>query len=283
MAGFQINNYKIPNNIKSTVSENLANEIKGQFVKDRENRFQLFLLSSGIRQKYLDKKTNKYTDEFHKWYTTYGLSDFFGSTSNFTKYAGCGEVVNYVANKTSDPEKYLKQLPISVGALYEISIILKMSEEIFATCLQFTVTRKTLTEEKHDWKTVKPPLINSQATELKVRTWRRKWDNPPPAKQKRTDKRTMPFITIKCSGELYDFDKKTGDKTGCLDLVDVENFLKVIQKHFDDSNMTQFKVEDNLDLLTEGYIKRRDANDPAKKILKKKSVKKTVKTKSVKT
>jgi len=282
MAGFQTGNYKIPSSSKSTVSENLANEIKTQFVNDRENRFQLFLLSSGIRRKYLDKKTNKYSDEFQNWYLKYGLSDFFGSTSNFTKYAGCGEVVNYVATKTSNPEKYLKQLPVSVGALYEISIILKMNKDIFAICLQFTVTRKTLAEEKHDWKTVKPPLINPQATELKVRTWRRKWETPPPEKQKRTDKRTMPFITIKCSGELYDFDKKTGDKTGCLDLEQVEKLLKLVQKHFDTSNMKQFKIENNLDQLTEGYIKRRDANDPANKIPKKKSVKKTAKTKSVK-
>ena len=32
----------------------------------------------------------------------------------------------------------------------------------------------------------------------------------------------LKFITITVNGELWDFDKKTGDKTGCVDLNDVE-------------------------------------------------------------
>ena len=41
--------YEIPTGKRVTISENLEDEIRSRFEKDRENKFQLFLLSSGIR------------------------------------------------------------------------------------------------------------------------------------------------------------------------------------------------------------------------------------------
>ena len=38
------------------------------------------------------------------------LNEYYGSLSNFTKYCGCGEVVNWVGTKSDEPQKYLKQL-----------------------------------------------------------------------------------------------------------------------------------------------------------------------------
>lgn len=272
--------YKIPTGDRVTISESLVNEIKTRFQQDRENRFQLFLLSSGIRNKYLNKKTRTYNPEFLEWYTENGMKDLFGSIPNFTKYSGCGDVVNYVGTKTSDPEKYLKKLPLSVGSLYEISQILK-DKELFNICLQFTPTRKSIDEPKWEWVTKKPSLINPNRTELEIRTWRRKWDNPPPPKLKRTDKRTLPFVTITCSGELFDFDKKTGDKLGVLDLDEVENFLEKLNKFFEkeNTNQLQFRLDDNMDYLTEGYYKRKERTDPGRNIIEGKTKKKKQKYK----
>ena len=141
--------YRIPTGKRVTISDALTNEIKDMFDQDKDNfervktnRFQLFLLSSGIRNKYLDKKTKTYPEEFTKWYKSSGMEKLFGSVPNFTKYCGCGDVVNYVGTQTSDPEKYLKKLPHSVGSLYEISMILKMGERLFKMCLHYTPTRK---------------------------------------------------------------------------------------------------------------------------------------------
>lgn len=185
--------YKIPGDNRISLSKDLEKEIKERFKNDRENKFQIFLICSGIRRKYLDTKKNSYKPVFEEWYRESGMNDVFGSLPNFTKYAGCGEVVNYVGTKTSNPEKYLLKLPLSVGTLYEISKLLKQDEDLFNVLLHYTPKRKNITDEKHEWVTKRPPLINPKITEEKVRLWKMKWDNPPPPKQKRTDKRTLKF------------------------------------------------------------------------------------------
>jgi len=263
--------YKVWGSNRISLTGEMEQEIKTRFKNDRENKFQIFLICSGIRRKYLDTKTNSYKPEFQKWYNETGMDDVFGSLSNFTKYSSCGEVVNYVGTKTSNPEKYLKQLPLTVGTLYEIFQVLKKDKDLFNILLHYTPTRKSISDPKHEWVTKKPPLINPNITEIKVRTWRMKFDNPPPPKQKRTDKRTLPFINITCNGELWDFDKKTGDKIGCLDLDEVETFFKLVSKLFNDENKEKFKIEGNLDYLINGYYRGKERYDPSKNILKGKS------------
>jgi len=61
-------NYGIPGSNRVTLGNELVQEIRQRFEDHRENRFQLYLLSSGIRRKYLDKKSGNYTDEFQSWY-----------------------------------------------------------------------------------------------------------------------------------------------------------------------------------------------------------------------
>ena len=241
-------------------------EIKDRFQLDRENRFQLFLLSSGLRNKYLDKKTKNYSKEFQKWYEEKGMKDLYGSLSNFTKYCSCGDVVSYVGTKTNDPQKYLNQLPLSVGSLYELSMILKEDKDLFKILLHFTPKRKSIDEPKYDWVTKRPPLINKNSTEQKIRSWRQNWNNPPPPKQKRTDKRTLKFVTITVNGELFDFDKTNGDKIGCVDLDEVENFLTKLRELIDETNDQKFKIVDEMEYLTDGYYKRKDQYDITKNI-----------------
>tara|TARA_B100000085_G_scaffold73843_1_gene66336 strand:- start:1393 stop:2277 length:885 start_codon:yes stop_codon:yes gene_type:complete len=263
---FKKSNYSFRGHNQIVLDDDLESEIKKRFDDDRENRFQLFLLSSSIRRKYLDKETKKYTKEFESWYKKKNLEDYYGSLSNFTKYCGCGDVVNYVGTKTSDPQKYLKQLPLSVGSLYELSMILKKDKELFNVLLHFTPKRKSVDEPKFEWVTKRPPLIRKNQTEKGVRDWRQKWDNPPPPKQKRTDKRTLRFVTITVNGELFDFNKQNGDKIGCVDLDDVENFLTKLRKLINEENEQQFLITDEMDYLTEGYYKRKEQYDVTKNI-----------------
>jgi len=264
---FSSADYRIPGDNQITLSKELEADLRNRFKKDRDNRFHIYLIASGIRRKYLDEATGAYSPEFQKWYKSAKMAELFGSLQNFTKYAMSGEVVNHVGTKTSNPEKYLQNLPLVVGSLYELSMILKQDEDLFNVCLHFTPRRKTIDEPKHEWKTTKPALITPSATEQKIRAWRQQWNNPPPPKVKRTDKRTLPFITITCSGELLDFDRKTGDKIGCLDLDQVEAFLAVIRQNFGEGNALQFKIEDHMDYLTKAYYSRKDYYDPAKNIL----------------
>ena len=258
--------YKIWGSNRVSLSDEMEREIKDRFQKDRENRFQLFLLSSGLRNKYLDKKTNKYSDEFEKWFKSRGIENLYGSLSNFTKYCSCGDVVSYVGNKTNDPQKYLNQLPLSVGALYELSIVLKKDKDVFNILLHYTPKRKTVDEPKYQWITKRPSLIRPRVTEIEIRSWRQKWDNPPPPKQRRTDKRTLKFITITVNGELFDFDRRNGDKVGCVDLSDVEDFLTKIRSLINEDNQQKFKIVDEMDYLTEGYYRRKEQFDVTKNI-----------------
>lgn len=258
--------YKIWGSNRVSLSDEMEREIKDRFQKDRENRFQLFLLSSGLRNKYLDKKTNKYSDEFEKWFKSRGIENLYGSLSNFTKYCSCGDVVSYVGNKTNDPQKYLNQLPLSVGALYELSMVLKKDKDVFNILLHYTPKRKTVDEPKYQWITKRPSLIRPRVTEIEIRSWRQKWDNPPPPKQRRTDKRTLKFITITVNGELFDFDRRNGDKVGCVDLSDVEDFLTKIRSLINEDNQQKFKIVDEMDYLTEGYYRRKEQFDVTKNI-----------------
>jgi len=253
---------------KLELNKELVKELRDKFETERKSKFGIFILSSSIRNKYLDKKTNSYNKQFEDWFKSNKLNELYGSLPNFTKYCGCGEVVNYIGTKTHDPETYLKQLPLSVGALYELSMILKKDKELFEMLLHFTPSRKSVDEPKVQWKTTRKPLITNTSTELGIRTWRQKFDNPPPPKVKRTDKRTLKFITITVNGELWDFDKKTGDKKGCVDLHEVEEFLQKVNGLIDDSNTMKFKVVDELDYLTQGYYRDKNRVDPTRNIKK---------------
>lgn len=283
--------YRIPGHNQVALTEQLAQRLQTFVAKDRENRFQLCLLAGGIRNAYLDKKTKKYTDEFSRWYKKNKLDGLFGSLANFTKYALSGEVIAYVATKTSDPEKYLKQLPSSVGALYEIAAVDTESgkkilgdHETAILCLNHRPSRTSRSQPKHEWgyaagKTV----IHQHATEAEIHQWKRNWFNPPPPKPKRRlDDRVLVLATIKVNGALFDFDKKTGDKVGVVDLPEVEALMDAIQKLFTASNQKQFLFESQLEHLSEGYYSRKDKADPARKIIDAAAAKKKPKRKPLK-
>ena len=254
--------YQIPGDNAITLSDELAREIKSRFQKDRDNRFKLFLLSHGIRQKYLDPITNEYPKEFHEWYEASGVSKLFGKLSNFSKYAAAGEVIEYVATKTRMPDEELAKLPVSLRALYEISLILKLDEEVFKACLHFTPTRKTLDAPKHEWKTKDTdPLIHPEASSLELASWRKRWETP--IKQKEEDKfrRNVKLLTVSVSQDLFAFDES--GKTGVVDMEQVQDLLTQIQALFSKSNEKQFKLETQIERITEKYASEKEKADPA--------------------
>ena len=263
---FKKSDYSFRGDNRITLTDDLVNEIRDQFINDRNNRFQIFILSSSIRRKYLDKKTKKYKKEFEDWYKKNKLDEYYGSLSNFTKYCGCGDVVNWIGTKSDDPQKFLQQLPLSVGSLYELSMVLKKDKDLFELLLYYTPKRTSIDEPKVQWITKRPPLINNSSTEQKIRMWRQNFENPPPPKQKRTDKRSLKFLTIEVNGELFDFDKKNGDKIGCVDLDEVEEFMSKVRSLINETNTMKFKVTDEMEYLTDGYYKRKDQYDVTKNI-----------------
>jgi hypothetical protein len=263
-------NYQIPGHNQVSLTDELANEIRERFARDRDNRFRLFLIAAGLRNRYLDKKTKSYVKEFDTWYKREKFQDYFGTLANFTKYASAGDVVAYISETYGDETpKFLKQIPTSVGAMYEASQILTYDNDLMNLCLRFTVKRTSVDQPKDQWVSKKPALLNPHATEAQIRTWRRNWLNPPPPRQKRTDKRTLLLATVTVSGELFDFNRKTGDKIGCVDLPEVEELLNRLRTLFPNPDDPRFKITDNIDVLTTGYYKRKDYYDPANAILNK--------------
>lgn len=254
--------YKMPGDNVITLSDELAREIKSRFQKDRDNRFKLFLLSYGIRQKYLDPVTNDYSSEFHDWYANSGVSDLFGKLSNFTKYASAGEVVKYVATQTRNPADDLARLPVSLRALYEASLILKLDEDVFKTCLRFTPSRKSLDAPKHEWKTKNTePLIRPDTSSLELAAWRKRWLEPETHKEEDKFRRNVKLLTVSVSDDIFSFD--AGGKTGVVDMEQVQNLLSQIQALFTKSNEKQFKLETQIERIAEKYASEKEKADPA--------------------
>ena len=191
----------------------LADQLVDHMIADKQNRFSSYVLAAGIRKAHRDKKTDIYSDEFHHWYDENELDQVFGDAPNFSKFASAGDVVAHVS-KMDDAERYMKQLPVSKGALYACSFILQPRKKPrakyeleFKRCLMMHPTRKSVDEPQHEWGNKgKTPVIHPRATELEIRQWLRNWENPPPPKPKRDKlKRDQPLATIMFSGSLYDF------------------------------------------------------------------------------
>lgn len=259
----EANAYQLPGDNVVTLSDELTNEIKLRFKRDRDNRFKLFLLSQGIRQKYLDPISNEYSKEFHDWYANSGVAELFGKLPNFTRYAAAGEAIEFVANQTSNPKKYLAQLPTSMNALYEISQIIRLDTEAFKVCLHFTPTRKSLSAPKLDWKTKNTsPLIQPGVTAKDLAAWRKRWEEPETHNEEDKYRRNVKLLTISVSEDIYGFDD-VGNKTGVIDMEHVQNLVSQIETLFSKNTEKQFKLETQLDRIKEKYEAEREKRDPA--------------------
>ncbi|MEI6417197.1 MAG: hypothetical protein WCO92_05700 [Verrucomicrobiota bacterium] len=91
--------YQIPDIKDLELVEGLTARLKDLWGEARENSYQIYLYAAGLRNRYLDKKTNKYSDDFLQWYEAKELTKLFGKISSFTKYASAGDVVNYIGQQ----------------------------------------------------------------------------------------------------------------------------------------------------------------------------------------
>ena len=255
--------YQLPGHNAVTLSDELTKEIRLRFKRDRDNRFKLFLLSQGIRQRYLDPVSNEYPPEFHDWYANSGVAELFGKLPNFTRYAAAGEAIDYVAKETAKPKKYLAQLPTSMNALYEVAQIIKLDAEAFTVCLHFTPSRKTLDAPKHEWRTKNTsPLIQPSTTAKELSAWRKRWEEPEQNKEEDKYRRNVNLLTVSISEDIFGFDD-VGNKTGIVDMEHVQSLLGQIEALFSKSNEKQFKLDTKIDRIKEKYQNERDKRDPS--------------------
>ena len=248
-----------------SLSASLVKQIKRHFKKDRDNRFELFLLSHAIREKYLDQVTGDYSDEFKHFYKQHDLTEVYGSLANFTKYASAGSVIEYVKSNTSNPAKYLSQLPVGTNALYEISLIIKLDQEAFKACWHMTPRRKTKDAKKHEWiSSGTSPLITPHVTVNELSSWRKQWEEPEQAKADEDKyKRKVKLLTLSISEDIFKFDA-VGNKVGAVDLDEVMALLEQVQALLNKDNEPKFRLDSQLDKIQERYSAAKEKNDPNK-------------------
>ena len=245
-----------------TLSNALAQKIKRHFKKDKDNRFELFLLSHAIREKYLDKKSNEYSVDFIDFYEQYKLEEVYGTLANFTKYAAAGSVIEYV-KKTRNSEQNLNKLPVGANTLYEISLIIKLDEEALRACWHFTPRRKSKTAKKHEWITSgTKPLIRPDVTVREISAWRKAWEEPEKEKAEQ-DKyhRNVKLLTLSISEDIFKFDA-VGNKEGVVDLEEVLSLLGKVQALLNKDNEKQFRLESQIERIQERYAAAKEKNDP---------------------
>ena len=279
----EVSDFVIPGANAMTLGAELAASIKERFSKDRDNRFQIYTTAAGLRKQHLDPATKAYSNEFVAWYDRNGMKKLFGEMSaSFSRYAAAGELVDWVATYQDPietethkehgkllPENYLQDcrlkrlemLPVGRSALYELYLILKQEgEQVFSLLFSFNVSRTRSDQtEPEQWAKDGDPFINPLLSESQARSWRVRWQSPPQPKQKRTDKRTLVLGVITAHGSLFDFDKKTGEKTpDSLDLDQVLEFERKLNALFPDPDNNPFKFIPNMEYLTNGYNHRKE-------------------------
>jgi hypothetical protein len=246
-----------------TLSPELAKQIKRHFKKDRDNRFELCLLSHAVREKYLDKETDKYTEEFRDFYYKQDLKSVYGNLANFTKYASAGSAIEYVKSNTTDPDKYLAQLPVGINALYEISLIIKLDEAALKACWHFTPRRKSKAAKKHEWITSGTgPLIRPDVTFIELSAWRKRWEEPE-REEAEQDKyqRNVKLLTLSVSRDIFKFDA-VGNKEGVVDLEEVVSLLEKVQALLNKGNEKQFRLDSQIEQIQKRYAAAKEKNDP---------------------
>jgi hypothetical protein len=229
-------------------------ELKDNFQKlfraVKKNTITLAKKAFQIHSEHYSRADRKYDKDFEGWWEVQELDLIFGSRGNWTKWYRAGEAIEKVHVQF---EKYADRLPTSRDALYEIALL---QPDELRLCLKNRFTRTSVTQDEADWKCPKKPkpVINSVATAGSIRSWRKNWREP---RQPRSDKRTLPFITIHIHGSLYDFDKR-GLPTGEIapgQVVEINQKIVDLLKPLD----VFVRVNSKLERLLEGYDKRRVA------------------------
>lgn len=222
----------------------------------RSSTVELATIASEIRNQNFDIATNRYDQEFQKFWKSYDMEKKFGSMATFTKYAKIGDALDKVR---AQYDKYEKRLPTTMGALYEFSQLLPEEMEL---CLQDTYTRTEVTADRDKWKKGKnpKPLITPATTEAAIRNWRKNWREP---KQPVTDKRRLPLADIKLHGSFFDF--KNGQHTGEVSIEGFNKIIDILKSIKEDLGEDVIRFDINEEKLRTGYQKRELASLEKKK------------------
>ena len=229
---------------KIPLTADLVAELKGYQKNIRENTIAMALKAWAVRSQYLSEDGRKYDSEFETWWSSNKLNSVLGGRSNFTKLASGGE-----AFENAKFDKYSDRMPSTLAALYEVSLL---TRDELKLCVHDRYSRTSLTGAPKGNKTPSP-LNHPEVTAAEIRNWRKKWRNPP---IKSTDKRRLPYATIKVHDSLYDFDK-AGTHGGVLNpekLKNINDVLLEAMQPFDE----YVRINTNLDALLEGHRKRQE-------------------------
>src|SRR5579862_8396148 len=250
-----------PSSNKIPLNQALVDELKTLQNNIRENTISLAQRAYEIRSQYLAEDGRRYDAEFHKWWAAHDLETVFGKLPNFTKYAEAGEAL-----EKAQLGEYRDRMPITLTALHQIA---QLTPDELKLCVQDTYTRLSLTDTPKARKTPKP-LIHPETTAAEIKAWKNRWRNPKP---KPTEKRRLPYATLKVHGSLYDFDNK-GTHSGILTvgkLKKIHDALINSMKPFNEYVL----LETRFDALIEGHNKREEqAQERKRKKAAEKKIKK---------
>lgn len=90
--------YQIPAASDLALKDGLSAKLKELWATAQGSSFDLFLYAAGLRERYLDKKTEPYSPEFQDWYAKQEIQQLLGKMPSFTKYAIAGKNVSFFAN-----------------------------------------------------------------------------------------------------------------------------------------------------------------------------------------
>ena len=233
----------------------LKNNFQELFKAVKKNTIALAKQAFQIHSEHYSRTDRKYDKDFEAWWEAQRLDQIFGSRDNWTKWYRAGEAIEKVHAQF---EKYDGRLPKTRDALYEIALL---QPDELRLCLENRFTRTSVTQDEAGWKRPKEPqpVINSGATAGSIRSWRKNWREP---RQPRTDKRTLPLVTIQMHSSLYDFGKY-GHPTGEIapgQVVEINQKIIDLLKPLD----AFVRVNSKLEHLLEGYDKRQVAAEKRK-------------------
>lgn len=259
--------YQMPTALVLALRGGLSAKLKELWSSTQENSFELFLYAAALRDRYLDRRTQEYSQEFKDWYIKQELQHLFGKLPAFTKYAMAGDVVNFFANDFRDG-KYVNRLPLSRSALYELSLL---RELVSASELEKLFYSDGTDDDEG--------LIYPSATAADIASHRNRLQSKPSkTATSKSKKFNIALATIYVSRDLYKFQKGTGRHVGAVDLADAEKLLASITGKLD---ADMFDVRDNLAKISTAYRRKADAASPSA-ALRKPKAKKAAKKKTKK-
>jgi hypothetical protein len=190
----------------------------------------------------------KYDKEFETWWKTQGMDRVFGNRVNWTKWYRAGEAIEKVRIAHRE---HLDRLPLNRDALCEIAML---QPDELQLALENNYTRTSITQSEAAWKRprMQRPVINPGATASAIRRWRKNWREP---RRPRSEKCTLPFITIRLHSSLLDFDK-FGRPSGVIapgQAVEINHKIVDLLKPLDPF----IRVDSKLEHILRSYDKRK--------------------------